>query len=224
MTALGLDGCRSGWVAAWIDSNGRRGFEIVREIDLARGTELAMIDIPIGLPDSGYRAVDHAARRVLGRTCSRVFLGARRPLLAWLDDYQRANEWAKADGKGISRQLFGILPKIAQVDRFITQARQHSFRECHPELVFQRLNAGAPLPGKRTPDGLRLRRDLIARHGFAEIDSWLRRLRGTGAHADDLLDACACALAASETLRGVERKVACAEEADARGLRMEMWY
>ena len=224
MVAVGLDGCRSGWVAAWIGANGRRGFEIISGVAGIGGGELAMIDIPIGLPESGYRAVDHAARTILGEARSRVFLGARRPLLAMLDDYPRANAWAKADGKGLSRQLFGILPKIAQVDGPITPARQDSLRECHPELVFQRLNGGAPLPPKKTPEGFRMRRDLVAHCGFADIERWLDRLRGTGAQVDDLLDACACALAASETLRTGGRKVACAEEADARGLRMEMWY
>jgi predicted RNase H-like nuclease len=224
MLDFGLDGCRSGWVVAWIGSNGRRGFEIVSEIGSLGGARMAMIDIPIGLPESGYRAVDRAARTMLGKACSRVFLGARRPLLTFLDDYPRANAWAKTDGKGISRQLFGILPKIAQIDRFITQARQDSFRECHPELVFQRLNGGAPLPGKKAPHGARLRRDLIARNGFAEIDTWLGSLRGTGAQPDDLLDACACAFAAFETLHTGGRKVACPQETDARGLRIEMWY
>jgi predicted RNase H-like nuclease len=224
MIALGIDGCRSGWVAARIDSNGRRGFDIVRDVDSINGAEMAMIDIPIGLPDTGYRAVDRAARSLLGEARSRVFLGARRPLLAWLDDYKRANEWAKSDGKGLSRQLFGILPKIAQIDGFITCSRQDAFRECHPELVFQRLNGGVALPRKKTADGVRRRRDLIADNGFADIDSWIDRLRGTAAQPDDLLDACACALAASDALRACGLKVACAEEMDARGLRMEMWY
>src|SRR5262245_5654835 len=177
MIALGLDGCRSGWIAAWIGPNGRRGFEIISQIDSLNRVAMAMIDIPIGLPDSGYRAVDRAARSMLGEARSRVFLGARRPLLAWVDDYERANDWAKADGKGISRQLFGILPKIAQIDGFITEARQDAFRECHPELVFRRLNGGFALPPKKTPQGFRRRRDLISRHGFASIEAWLDRLR-----------------------------------------------
>jgi predicted RNase H-like nuclease len=223
MIALGFDGCRSGWVAAWIGSDGRRGFDIVSDIEAIDDAALTMIDIPIGLPESGYRAVDRAARSMLGKACSRVFLGARRPLLAF-DDYPRANAWAKTDGKGLSRQLFGILSKIAQVDSLITPARQDTFRECHPELVFQRLNDGVPLPPKKTPQGFRLRRDLVRANRFAEIDTWLDRLRGRGAQADDLLDACACALAALETLREGGRKVACAAETDARGLRMEMWY
>src|SRR5262245_49047738 len=97
MIALGLDGCRKGWVAAWIDTDGRRGFDIISDVASANGAALAMIDIPIGLPESGYRAVDQAARNVLGRARSRVFLGARRPLLAFVesDDYARANAWAK---------------------------------------------------------------------------------------------------------------------------------
>ena len=218
---LGVDGCRSGWIAVTIDRSGRTGFTLLPRIAeiAALGAGWAMIDMPIGLPESGYRACDLAARKFLGAACSRVFLGARRPLLRF-EDYAAANAWAKSDGKGLSRQCWHILPRIAEVDRFITPALQATVLEAHPELVFQRLDAGRALPPKRTPAGLRRRRELLAANGFDALDRWAASLRGSGAGADDLYDACVLALAA----RAPVGPVPGTPEADARGLKMEIWY
>jgi predicted RNase H-like nuclease len=220
VTALGIDGCRAGWIAVWIDKRGR-GFEVIPTIAsiASFAIENARIDMPIGLPDTGERACDHAARAMLGAARSRVFMGARRPLLRHLRNYAAANAWAKSDGKGLSRQMFAILPKIAELDDFMSPARQLQMREAHPELVFRRLADGTPLVPKKTPQGQHHRRDLVRERGFAEIDAWLGALRGTGAQADDLLDACALAYAALEPGGKVGD-----DATDAKGLRMEIWF
>jgi len=220
--ALGVDGCRGGWIAAWIALDGTRGFKVLPHAErLADFTpECAYIDMPIGLPETGARPCDRHAQGMLGAARSRVFLGARRPLLAFLGDYAGANRWAKTDGKGLSRQMFNILPKIAEMDGFMTPARQGKFREAHPELAFLRFAGGGALPGKKTLPGLRRRKKLLRALGFAEIDRWLKSLRGTGAKADDLMDACVLA-AAALTPGGM---VAGKPERDARGLRMEIWF
>ena len=218
---VGVDGCRAGWIAVAIDEAGHADVAVLARIaDIAAlAPRRAMIDMPIGLPASGRRNCDIAARRLLGAARSRVFLDARRPLLDFAD-YAQANAWAKRDGKGISRQLWNILPKIEEVDQFITPDLQDHTLEAHPELVFQRLNGGRALPSKRSAEGLRQRRALLAAAGFDALDGWIATLRGSGAGADDLLDACALALAA----RTPCGPVACAPETDARGLRMEIWY
>lgn len=226
MLAWGVDGCRTGWVAAWIDPAGKCGFTIVERIEQLPALDAAMvfIDMPIGLPDSGHRGCDLAARKQLGRAWPRVFIGLRRPLLRYIGNYTAANDWAKSDGKGLARQAFAILPKIAEIDAIMWPARQDTFRESHPELVFQRLNGGVALASKHKPEGLRKRRELLAGHGFDAIDAWLGTLRGTGAKPDDLLDACVLAFAASGAMKEHARRVDCPEARDARGLRMEIWF
>jgi predicted RNase H-like nuclease len=218
---IGVDGCRGGWVAVRIDGR-RRDFRLLRRIDALHtlAARRVLVDIPIGLPPTGRRACDLAARRMLGAARSRLFLDARRPLLDYLGaaDYSGANRWAKRDGKGVSRQLWNILGKIAEVDRFITPAQQDIVLEAHPELAFMRLAGGAALPNKKTEAGERERRDLVRRAGLAEIDDWLER-RPREIAADDLLDAAALALAARAPTR-----VASPAARDARGLRMEIWY
>ncbi len=238
MKAIGVDGCHGGWIAVWIGKSGIHGFAIFPRIEfiLALHADIAMIDIPIGLPETGKRGCDLAARKMLGKDGqSRVFLGVRRPLLQYLPDHQSsygaayndANKWAKSqpDRKGISRQLFGILPKIAEVDEIMTPARQETLREAHPELVFQDLApTPKPLPSKASPEGQKLRRDSVVARGFPDIDDWIVKLHGTRAKPDDLLDACACCITALNTSLKGARTVECPLEVDAKGLRMEICY
>jgi len=59
--------------------------------------------------------------------------------------------------------------------------------------------------------------------GFASIDAWLDNRIGTGAKPDDILDACACALAAKEASE--ERHLPRRRQApDAKGLKMEISF
>jgi predicted RNase H-like nuclease len=223
MRVFGLDGCRSGWIAVWIDETDARGFELLSHISalLNHKPKLVLIDIPIGLHNA-YRACDLAAREMLGASRSRVFLGARRFLLRprLIQSYSKANQEAKAlYGKGISRQLFCLLPKIKEVDDFMTSTRARLVRETHPELIFFRLNRYKNLDSKKTIRGKQQRREILIREGFPEIDSWCRLLKGSGAKVDDLFDASAAALAALSPTR-----LACVRETDPNGLSIEMWY
>ena len=108
-----------------------------------------------------------------------------------------------------------------EVDAFVRGHRELDIREAHPEMVFLRLH-GAPLPPKKTHEGARLRRDLLFADGFHDIDEWVSRAHiGTGAKADDVLDACAVALAARDCAGCVpEGDPPC----DAHGLPMQIWF
>ena len=222
MTVIGLDGFRRGWVAAWSNgaSNGLMFLDNIAEL-LKFPHKIAMIDIPIGLPESGYRTCDLEAKQLLGAHASRVFTGARRPLLKF-KSREQAHDWFKRRGEpGVSCQLWCLTEKIRQVDQIMTPERQRTIKETHPELVFLRLNHDEPLPGKKTPDGRLRRRDLIFREGFIAIDKWLEHCRlGTGAKPDDVLDACACAIAARD---GRIRLPQGRQETDERDLKMEIW-
>ena len=221
MKFVGVDGYRKGWVCFWIDTTGKRGFELICDLKYLTtfDAERILIDIPIGLPCNDYRACDLVARDMLGKARSRVFLGARRGLLQHMNSFSAANVWAKKNGKGISQQMFHILPKIKQVDDFVTPAQQRTVREMHPERVFLRLNKLAWIDSKKTNAGLNGRRQLLAEEAFSQLDSWRISLRGTGVKEDDLFDACAGALAAQNPAR-VNAKT----QKDARGLKMDIWY
>lgn len=219
---MGVDGCPGGWIAVIFEPSGQQHFKVLKaisELDNMNPSVVA-IDMPIGLPETGARSCDVAARVYLGLARNRVFTGARRHLLQHLEDYERANNWGKSNGAGVSKQLFCILPKVAELDRYMRE-RDTAFpvRETHPELVYQRLNGGSYLLPKKKPAGQKVRRNLAYANGFSEIDEWLTMLKGTGAKADDLLDACACSLAAASG-----RRLTSDVTFDSYDLPMEMWY
>jgi predicted RNase H-like nuclease len=201
MISIGLDGSNKGWVAVTIDGD-RRSIDFPSDISwlAMQRFDGAAIDIPIGLSDDGVRACDQLARRELSPYGSRVFSGARRWLWQEFTDPDLANtEAARRGQKKVSRQLWHLGPKIIEVDRFVCGHREFDIREVHPELVFLHLNKGDPLPSKHTEQGLALRHRLLTRVGFDELDDWLTTTRiGTGAKRDDVLDACAVAIAARD--------------------------
>jgi predicted RNase H-like nuclease len=217
---LGLDGFRFGWVAAWIDDRGDHGFDYSPGLTrlLAMPHARAMIDMPIGLKLIGYRRCDLRAREMVGPA---VFLGARRDL--WLfSDMAAANRhyWAReGKGRGVSAQLWNIRDKIRDVDEIMTPARQATIAEAHPELIFWNLARGARLAKKTSAEGREQRIALLAQRGFAKLPKWLTQRHGTGIGRDDLIDACACAVAARDSTQRVG-----GDEIDPRGLRMEINY
>jgi predicted RNase H-like nuclease len=230
---LGLDGFRHGWVAVSIAGDDRE-IEFLRDIGQLsqRDYKMAMIDIPIGLPERGNRDCDMAARHLLDLNCNRVFTGARRPLLQHIESHQDANRRGRelmvngAPGAGVSMQLFCILKKIKEADNFVDEALQDRVRETHPELIFWRLNDQKPVPNKHCPAGRTLRRKLLTKpKRFPDLERLLDERIGTGAKEDDVLDACACALAASACATGKGRVVPSgAGIRDDRNLKMQIWY
>lgn len=220
---IGLDGFGRGWVAVLLDGD-RHEIGFCRNIAeaLSVGFDRAAIDIPIGMTDDGERACDVLARERLRPHSSRVFTGARRWLWEEFADPDDANRDALRRGqKRVSRQLWHLGPKIMEVDRYVRANSTQDIREAHPELVFLRLNDGKPLPSKQSEDGIRLRRQLFKRQGIGAIDSWLDEERiGTGAKRDDVLDACAVAIAARDAAGCVPEGTA---PRDAYGLPMQIW-
>ena len=223
MKVLGLDGFRNGWVTVSFDgSTAAIGFHGHVADALAGSFERAAIDIPIGMSVDGERLCDRLACDALHPHRSRVFTGARRWLWEEFDDPDKANaEALRRCEKRASRQLWHIGRKIMEVDAFVRSHPQLEIREAHPELVFRRLNAGRPLPSKKSGEGLSMRRALLRRTGFEQIDDWLGAARrGTGAKADDVLDACVVAVAALQPGGCLPEKPI----RDAYDLPMQIWF
>ena len=131
-----------------------------------------------------------------------------------------ANEhyWQRND-KGVSSQLWNIRDKIKEVDDVMTPQRQTTIGEAHPELIFWNLAGHRKLARKTSAAGREHRVMLLEKQGFAKLRKWLTQRHGTGIGRDDLIDACACAVAARDSTRRVG-----ASEIDPRGLRMEINY
>jgi predicted RNase H-like nuclease len=217
---LGLDGFRGGWVAAWIDDRGDHGFDYSCSLSrlLSMPHRRAMIDMPIGLKMSGHRSCDISARELVGAS---VFLGARRNLWEFPDQASANQYYWQHEGPrmGVSCQLWNIRDRIREVDDLITPERQATIGEAHPELIFFKLNNHRRLQPKTSEAGRRQRIGMMADRGFGKISKWLTLRYGTGIGRDDLIDACACAVAARDSQARFG-----GDEIDSRGLRMEINY
>jgi predicted RNase H-like nuclease len=225
MIAVGLDGYSGGWVAVRIDGAKRELHFLTTIAELTTlKFDRAGIDMPIGLPERGERDCDLEARTMLRPHASRAFTGARRGL--WRhSSHDEANRVLKSRGeKGVSIQLWRLGPKIAEVDAIMTPDLQKRVREAHPELAFLRLNFGRPLASKKSEKGIAERISLLKRERFTEIRRWIEVDRlGTGAKPDDIVDACAAAVAARDFSQGNVLPRGPAPK-DAKGLKMQIWY
>jgi predicted RNase H-like nuclease len=187
---------------------------------------LVMIDIPIGLLPSGPRQCEIEARRLLGKPrSSSVFPAPIRPCITAAGYKEACSIRMRVDGKKMSRQAWGIVPRIRQVDAFL---RVHPewrgiLREVHPELSFTLWHDGVPMAhGKKSAEG-RAERERLVRGHFGR--AWERAAadlpRGVFAR-DDLLDAFAALWTAERVLAGRETVLPGSPQVDRRGLRAEI--
>ncbi len=188
--------------------------------------ELAAIDIPIGLMDTGSRACDVAARVLLKGRASTVFPAPNRPVLSCAT-YAEANLRSKEQcGAGLSAQAFNIMPKIAEVDHFARNGGHGLVREAHPELAFVRMNGSQRL-GRSKHDwaGLIARGELLRGiYGKAVegLESSIKTYRRVA--PDDLYDALALLETARRISLGIAQRVPEPPPTDSCGLPMEIWY
>jgi predicted RNase H-like nuclease len=235
----GVDGCRSGWVVAFVRPSGDEASVriVARFADVLAAPEtpaVVAVDMPIGLPERacpGGRAAENAVRPLLGARQSSVFSVMSRAALA-AADYRDACRIALATSEPprmVSKQLFMIAPKIREVDGCLRADAAAAARvfEVHPEVAFWRLNGGRALAepkkvkGRCYEPGLALRRRLLMDAGLASA-----AVNGTppqGAGADDLIDALACAAIARRIHAGLATPFPDLPERDAFGLPMAIW-
>jgi predicted RNase H-like nuclease len=235
----GVDGCRAGWVVAFVrPAGGEARVDVLpRFTDVLVAPEppaIIAVDIPIGLPQRvghGGRAAENAIRPLLGARHSSVFSVPSRAAMA-AEDYRQACAIALATSqppRKISKQLFMIAPKIREVDACLLADRTAAARvfEVHPELAFWRLNGERPLDepkkvkGRCYEPGLLLRRRLLVQAGLPA--AVVNGAPPKGAAADDLLDALACAAIARRIRAGLARPFPDPPEHDAFGLPMAIW-
>lgn len=207
--AVGVDGCRSGWVAALFvrgvseePKTSLRHFKAISELaswrDSLDDEVFVTIDVPISLPEeTRFRRCDEEARRHLGKRRNSVFMPPGKYLLA-ARDYAEARRLVeerkreKPSTKAIGAHGWGIVPKIREVDSFLQAdlERQEWLLEVHPEVCFLAWS-GRVLPGKKSATGqierLRLVRKEFpdAEHAIAENDNENKN----SADLTDVLDA-----------------------------------
>jgi predicted RNase H-like nuclease len=229
MTLVGVDGCSGGWLCVVQRESSVSAFVAPAIEELLRRLEPAVIavDVPIGLTDFGPRLCDLAARQKLGRPrASSVFPAPVRATLTAITYQEACEKHQRADGRRLTRQTFGILPKIREADCLLSQdaALQRIVREIHPELSFAQWNAGRPMAHRKSSLGGRAERELLIETRWSGLRRRLAdQLRGSDYQADDLNDALAALWTAERICSGHAVLLPREPARDRLGLRMEIW-
>ena len=212
----GIDGCQSRWLAiARVPGSLSFVAQVLATTEFsAQPWALAAIDIPIGLPDSGTREADSAARKFIGARASSVFPCPIRPVLDATSWEEACEITCQHNGHRMSKQTFAIIPKIRAVDECVrsTDLRQRLF-EIHPEVSFASWQGAPTLYAKKDVRGHEQRRALIARHfGQEAFASCVAQI------------AFAALWSAERLLAGTAQRLPATSAADSYGLPMHIWH
>ena len=236
MNYLGIDGCKDGWFCVSLNDNGDWSYRVIpnaKSLDEYVGhADSVLIDIPIGLHDSGTeeRQCDKEARRLLTpKRSSSVFPAPARQTLQ-ADNYEQAQQFNRSSiGRGLSQQSWNIVPKIREIDALLLSkpSLQGVLRECHPELCFWALNGtNAMLYNKKKEEGRHERLAVLENYfapcheRFEQASSrYLRRQLAR----DDIIDAMVCAVTAKFGYNNYTT-VPALPSTDMRGLPMEIVF
>ena len=194
MIAVGIDGCKAGWMAVAIGPDGVVGARVFTELSAVLAAwadaDAYGVDMPIGLPSSGRRRADEEAHRFVGPRRASVFFAPNRGAL--LVPYADALRLSP----GLSRQAYSLGAKILEVEPLA--GRDARILEVHPECSFREL-AGEPVEHPKTTwAGFRMRVRLLEAAGVV-VPEWpeLPIL--------DTVDAAAAAWSALRAARGEAR-------------------
>jgi len=232
---IGVDGCKAGWFLVSLDDKDEFKIDILSDIyalwDTYSCSSSILIDIPIGLPGGNItnRKCDLGARKILGlKKGSCVFPAPCRPAV-YAKNYRKANNLnRKIIGKGLSYQVWNIIPKIRETDVLVTgdsNARK-VIRESHPEICFWSMAGKVMTYSKKTTGGIRERLKILKSvYSKSEeifnyaLEKYKRKYLGR----DDILDAISLAVTAKE---GVWYLISIPQDPqfDLKGIQMEIVY
>ena len=209
----GVDGCKGGWIAVYAFLEGGELKDLECHVEdrfenvMACPAPLAAVavDMPIGLWDKGGRDCDTCARDVLRPLRNSSIFSA--PAAGVIDRYceigeqftydcaKKLNEeltgTEEAKGKGLSRQSYALVPKIAEVRGYLLgrpagdESRVH---EVHPEVSFAAMNAQRGSSSKPIclSKGHEMRHPKKTLAGFVERRALLRRKDVFGSRFEEL--------------------------------------
>lgn len=231
MKAMGIDGCKNGWIVVWQEQSAVRGRVIIKIDELLTSSRdwCAAVDVPIGLSRKG-RACDQQARR-LGHRHSSVFTPpCREALQAPTREEAKATNH-RLTGRSLSNQTLAILPKIHEVDELLHRDRSLTsvLLEVHPEVSFAAIAGGQPMAHhKKSRAGREERRaHLDRKFDTGAISHLLEDLSATvarrsGPHVDDVYDALAALWTAERVVRSEAEVLVGEPRHDSEGLPMQM--
>lgn len=196
---VGVDGWRSGWVAASISANAgptttaahieltcHEGFDDLLAAHGAAG--LIGVDIPLSLPRAAERTSDAPLRQHLGARSSSLFPTPCREA-AYEPTWEEANATNRhLVGKGMSKQTWNLVPKLIEARAALLGSEQRAY-EVHPESTLVAMGGSDQLGSKKTAAGIGRRLALLEVE-FGALGETLAS-SPPGPSLDDVLDAIA---------------------------------
>ena len=250
---IGVDGCRGGWIACILD-HGKFRLERYDSIDMLVKAypefDAFLIDMAVGLrTHKDQIRPDDPARKELGTRASSIFpIPCRQAVYAKTEEEQKQAN-IRVLGKSLAKQTINILPKIREVDEFLTNHPEYKNRilESHPEIDFVRLKGSAVTSRKKEPEGFCERMEILKKYlpveSFSGMwdksksamqdksESGMRNKTESGmrekakelrCNPDDLLDAVCLAVTAALAAQGLCETIPEEPEKDDNGLDMKL--
>ena len=226
---IGADGCRGGWIACILDHGEMRieRYDSIEALILAYPDfDAFLIDMAVGLRSSADQLrPDDLARKELGSRASSIFpIPCRQAVYAGTEE-EKKHANIKALGKSLPKQTINIIPKIRELDEFLTNHPEYKNRilESHPELDFARLHGSVVLSRKKEFTGFSERAAILKKYlpgeSFSGMWDRAKRLR---CNPDDLLDAVCLAVTARLASQGMCETIPAEPEQDDNGLYMKL--
>jgi len=235
MIFSGIDGCKGGWFIITLFDNENWEAKICQDFkgiaEYVKDSELALIDIPIGLCDSNpcKRRCDIEARKLLGKPRSNsVFPPPIRQALKGNSYEECSNLNYKYSSRKLTKQAYGILKKIREVDEYFLEHPeiQYKIRETHPEVCFFGLSGKAMKYNKKSYEGKEERIKVLNKVfplSSKIYGGCLSKYKRKEVARDDILDALVAAIVAKigyKDLISIPEK----EQRDSKEIRMEIVY
>jgi predicted RNase H-like nuclease len=158
---------------------------------------------------------------------SSVFSPPVRSALNYPNNYSDANYANRKSSNekiGISKQCFGIFPKIIEMDTLVDPELQKVIKEVHPEVCFWKMGGEKPsLHSKRVTKGREERLNLLSGVGFNGISNMFCDYPRSKVQLDDIVDAAAACWTAIRIIKGDASRLPATPERDTCGLFMENW-
>ncbi len=232
---VGADGCRAGWFTVLLDETDNWEVNLFSDISSLwnrySNVTVILIDIPIGLSESGEgRKCDKEARPLLGaRRGSSLFKIPSRSAV-YADTYEEAKHLNRqVTGKKLSIQTWNIIPKIREVDMFLSanlDARS-LIKESHPEICFWALTGHPMKYSKKKLEGFSERIQILQSALYSTnsiVKQALSNYPRNKVTKDDILDALSLAVTAKLGIQHGFISIPEISEYDSHGLPMNIVY
>jgi len=231
MKFVGVDGCKGGWFAVWVN-DGQWAFDLYARFEelwaVHSDAVCVLVDMPIGLAKDCVRKADSETRKMLAGRAGSLFNTPVRSAVHAESKAEAKSINQALVGKSLTEQSLGIMQKVKAVDLFITETPEavDVVRESHPELNFNMAAGRAMEYAKRDVLGVVERLEILERI-MPDVRGLIAEVRErypmSKVAGDDILDACILAVTGLKS-GGQLTPIPNPPEIDENGLPMAVWY